>query len=146
MTEISKRLEMIKLAQDDELCELELDLFALIYDKKSESIAIECFLTLSNWVGFSLRDGVWTFYEYTNDESIEKTKEFLEMKNWHELTDMYKFGMHDYHNEKYLDNYNYPDEWIEESVIIDKWIFENEISIYRFLKEMILENEVCFLM
>ena len=31
---------MIKLAQDDELCELELDLFALIYDKKNESRGI----------------------------------------------------------------------------------------------------------
>lgn len=74
-------IERIKLAQDDELSELELDLFALIYDKKNASIAIEIFMTLSNWVGFSLRDGVWTFYEYTNDESIEKTKEFLEIKN-----------------------------------------------------------------
>ena len=105
MSEISKIIEMLKLAQDDEICELELDLFALIYDKKNESIAIEIFMTLSNWVSFSLRDGVWTFYEYTNDELIEKTKEFLEIKNWNELRDMYKMGIHDYHNEKYLDNY-----------------------------------------
>ena len=48
-------------------------------------------------------------------------------------------------NEKYLENYDYPDEWIEESEIIDNWIFENEISIYRFLKELVLENEACFL-
>lgn len=146
MTEISKKIEMLKLAQDDELCELELDLFGLIYDKKNTSGIIECFLTLSNWIGFSLRDGVWTFYEYTDDQSIEKTKKFLEIKNWIELTDMYKLGMHDYHNKKYLDNYNYPDEWIEESEIIDNWIFENEISLYKFLKDMILENEVSFLM
>lgn len=59
---------------------------------------------------------------------------------------MYKMGIHDYHNEKYLDNYNYPDEWIEESEIIDKWIFENEINIYRFLRDLILENKVSFLM
>lgn len=137
---------MLKLAQDDELCELELDLFGLIYDKKNTSGIIECFLTLSNWIGFSLRDGVWTFYEYTDDQSVEKTKKFLEIKNWQELTNMYKLGMHDYHNEKYLDKYNYPDEWIEESGIIDKWIFENEISLYRFLKDMILENEASFLM
>ena len=72
-------------------------------------------------------------------------KAFLETKSWNELTDMYKLGMHDYHNEKYLENYDYPDEWIEESEIIDNWIFENEISIYRFLKELVLENEACFL-
>lgn len=146
MTEIGKIIEMLKLAPDDELCELELDLFGMIYDKRDASGVIECFLTLSNWVGFSLRDGVWTFYEYTNDDSIEKLKEFLASKNWHELTDMYKSGIHDYHNEKYLENYNYPDEWIEESETIDNWIFENEISIYRFLRDLVLENEVSFLM
>lgn len=146
MSEILEIIEKMKLATDDELCELELDLFALIYDKKDTADIIECFLTLSNWVGFSLRDGVWTFYEYTNDESIEKVKAFLETKSWNELTDMYKLGMHDYHNEKYLENYDYPDEWIEESEIIDNWIFENETSIYRFLKELVLENEACFLL
>jgi len=115
-------------------------------DRKKAYFEIECFLTLSNWVGFSLRDGVWTFYEYTSDESIEKVKAFLETKRWNELTDMYKLGIHDYHSEKYLDSYDYPEEWIEESEIIDNWIFENEISIYRFLKELVLENEACFLL
>lgn len=99
MSEVREIIEKMKLATDDELCELELDLFALIYDKKDDAGIIECFLTLSNWVGFSLRDGVWTFYEYTSDETIEKVKEFLETKRWNELTDMYKLGMHDYHNE-----------------------------------------------
>ena len=73
-------------------------------------------------------------------------KAFLETKNCNELSDMFQLGMHDYHNEKYLENYDYPDEWIEESEIIDNWIFENEISIYRFLKELVLENEACFLL
>jgi len=146
VTEVGKIIERLKLAPDDELCELELDLFGLIYDKKDAASVIEYFLTLSNWVGFSLRDGVWTFYEYTSDESIEKVKAFLETKRWNELTDMYKLGIHDYHSEKYLDSYDYPEEWIEESEIIDNWIFENEVSIYRFLKELVLENEACFLM
>lgn len=146
MNGVTKIIEMLKLASDEDLCELELDLFGLIYDKKNEFSAIECFLTLSNWVACSLRDGVWTFYEYTSDESLEKVKAFLEAKNWDELTDMYKFGIHDYHNEKYLEDYNYPDKWIEESEIIDTWIFENEISIYRFLRELVLDNEASFLM
>ena len=58
VSEILEIIEKMKLATDDELCELELDLFALIYDKKDAAGIIECFLTLSNWVGFSLRDGV----------------------------------------------------------------------------------------
>ncbi|MBQ3546790.1 MAG: hypothetical protein IJA34_17670 [Lachnospiraceae bacterium] len=146
MNEIVKIIEMLKTAPDDELCNLELELFGLIYDKKKAYFEIECFLTLSNWVGFSLRDGVWTFYEYTNDESVEKVKAYLESENWDELSEIYKLGIHDYHNEKYLEDYNYPNEWIEESEIIDNWIFENEINIYRFLKELVLENEDIFLM
>ena len=58
MSGIREIIERMKLATDDELCELELDLFALIYDKKDAAGIIECFLTLSNWMGFSLRDGV----------------------------------------------------------------------------------------
>lgn len=145
MSEILEIIEKMKLATDDELCELELDLFGLIYDNKEASGIIECFLTLSNWVGFSLRDGVWTFYEYTNDETIENVRAFIETKNWNELSDMYKLGMHDYHNEKYFENYDYPEEWIEEAEIIDNWIFENETNIYRFLKELVLENEAYIL-
>lgn len=146
MTEITQIIERLKIAPEDELCELELELFGLVYDKKDKSDMIEIFLTLSNWVAFSLRDGVWTFYEYTNDESVKKVKEFLITENESELANMYKLGIHDYHNEKYIDNYNYPDEWLEESETIDSWIFENEISIYRLLKEIVLQNQADFLL
>lgn len=146
MIEIGKIIERLKIAPEDEFCELELELFGLIYDKKNNFDVIELFLTLSNWIGFSLRDGVWTFYEYTTDESIEKVKKYLEKEKWDELTNMYKLGIHDYHDEKYLDNYDYPEEWMEEAEIIDNWIYENEINIYRFLKEIVLQNEACFLM
>lgn len=146
MAEISKLIKKLKLASEEDLCEIELDLFALIYDKKDLSDVIEIFITLSNWVGFSLRDGVWTFYEYTSSQSIEKTKEFLLKQKWDELTNMYTLGIHDYHNEKYQDNYNYPEKWMEESEIIDDWIFKNEDSIYVFLKEIVIKNEQSFLL
>ncbi len=144
MTETKKIVEKLKTALDDELWKLELDLFGLIYDKKEKSDIIEIFLVLSNWVGLSLRDGVWTFYEYTSTDSIEKVRKYLITVDWNELVNMYELGIHDYHNEIYLDNYNYPEEWIEESEVIDKWIFENEIEIYRFLKNIIIENESIF--
>ncbi len=144
MTETKKIVEKLKTALDDELWELELDLFGLIYDKKEKSDIIEIFLVLSNWVGLSLRDGVWTFYEYTSTDSIEKVRKYLITVDWNELITMYELGIHDYHNKIYLDNYNYPEEWKEESELIDKWIFENEIKIFRFLKNIIIENESIF--
>lgn len=118
-----------------------MDIFALIYDRKEESDAISAFLALSNWVGFSLRDGVWTFYEYMDVATIERTIQFLDNIEWNELKRMFELGNHDYHNEIYAENYDYPEEWISESTIIDDWIFDNEIEVYKILREILLENE-----
>ena len=57
---------------------------------------------------------------------------------------MFELGNHDYHNEIYSENYDYPEEWISESSIIDDWIFENEIEIYKKLREILLDNEALF--
>lgn len=145
MTEIEKIFEQLKVASDEELCELELDLFSLVYDRKEKNDVVRVFLALSNWVGFSLRDGVWTFYEYTDVNTIEKTMEFLNKSNEDELKRMFELGNHDYHNEAYAENYDYPEEWLTESEIIDDWIFKNEKKIYRKIKEILLENEAVFL-
>ncbi len=140
MSQLKELFEKLKVAQDDDLCEIELDIFALIYDRKEENDAISAFLTLSNWVGFSLRDGVWTFYEYMDVATIERTIQFLDNIEWNELKRMFELGNHDYHNEIYTENYDYPEEWISESTIIDDWIFDNEIEVYKILREILLEK------
>ncbi len=43
MTEIQKLLNKLETAQDDDLCELELKLFALIYDKKAKKDVVAVF-------------------------------------------------------------------------------------------------------
>lgn len=144
MSELETLFDKLKVAPDDDLCEIELDIFALVYDRKEENDVISAFLTLSNWVGFSLRDGVWTFYEYTDVETIERTIQFLDTLAGSELKKMFELGNHDYHNEIYAGNYDYPEEWISESSIIDEWIFDNEIEIYKKLREILLDNEALF--
>ncbi len=42
----------------------------------------------------------------------------------------------------YAENYDYPEEWISESPIIDDWIFDNEIEVYKKLREILLKDEV----
>ena len=53
---------------------------------------------------------------------------------------MYMLGNHDYWDEKYQDNYEYPQEWIDESEIIDQWIDQNELEIYKLLQFIIVEK------
>ncbi len=92
----------------------------------------------------SLRDGVWTFYEYTDDETIKKTADYLHAAACAGLKENFTLGIHDYHNEIYKDNYDYPEEWLEESEIIDRWIFDNETQIYREIKRLVLKNKHAF--
>ena len=53
---------------------------------------------------------------------------------------MYILGNHDYRNEKYQDNYDYPQEWIDESEQIDQWITENEKKIILICQEILKTN------
>lgn len=49
---------------------------------------------------------------------------------------------HDY--DKYKVDYSYPQEWMDESDMIDKWILENEANISEFLQKMLSENRYYF--
>lgn len=57
---------------------------------------------------------------------------------------MYALGNHNYSDEKYQSNYMYPDEWIEESGITDKWIFENEECITQYMQNLLRNNKGYF--
>ena len=46
--------------------------------------------------------------------------------------------------EEYQENFNYPEEWIDESDKIYKWINDNEVYLYKWMYDLILEykNEI----
>lgn len=50
---------------------------------------------------------------------------------------MYVLGNHNYSGEEYQTDFNYPQEWLDESEMIDKWIFDNEKKIILFLQNIL---------
>ena len=57
------------------------------------------------------------------------------------MADIYACGIHDYANEKYQKNYDYPEEWFDETERIDEWISDNEGYIYKWMYDLILEHK-----
>ena len=47
----------------------------------------------------------------------------------------------DYANEKYQKNYDYPEEWFDETDKIDKWISDNEVYLYKWMYDLILNHK-----
>ena len=101
------------------------------------------YMEINNWQGMSLRCGVWQYYESGAFQKgkFERVLTFLETKNEEEIASIYAYGIHDYANEKYQENYNYPEEWIDESDKIDKWISDNEVYLYKWMYDLILEHK-----
>ena len=49
-------------------------------------------------------------------------------------------GIHDYQNPKYVENFDYPEEWIEESDKIDSWINDNHKCIMEWEHKLLMDN------
>ena len=124
---------------------VEEELFIALYAVNEKPDFISAFLEISSWMGTSFRSGVWTYYEATAKEQIEMTIRYLQQNaSVSEISRMYALGNHDYGNEKYQIEFDYPQEWIDESEIIDKWIYDNEENIIVFLQEMLRINSDYF--
>lgn len=101
------------------------------------------FMEMNNWQGMSQRCGVWQYYEsgaFQNGK-FERVLAFLKSKNEEEMASVYAYGIHDYANEKYQENYDYPEEWIDESDKIDKWISDHEDYLYKWMYDLVLEHK-----
>ena len=70
--------------------------------------------------------GVYYYSKATNEE---------------EMASVYGCGIHDYANEKYQKNYDYPEEWFDETDKIDKWISDNEVYLYKWMYDLILNHK-----
>lgn len=111
-------------------------------------LCVTALFTVSNWFAMSQRSGVWTFYEATAPKDIESTIQFLELEGDAELASKLRYGAHDYQNSKYDGNWNYPEEWIEESEEIDQWITDHENELFMWEKMLLIDNKktICSLM
>ena len=95
------------------------------------------FQVLSNWLGNSLRSGVWTYYEIADPAELETTREYLEGAGQPELLEQFARGIHDYRG---CPDFQYPEEWEEEADGIDRWIFEQEEFLNLWLRDLLLAN------
>lgn len=126
----------------DDFYEIEADFFQYLYQLQPEQKTPEiiAFVNVSNWLGFSLRDGVWTYYEAANPLEVQKTLDYLKQSDA-EMAMYFEKGIHDYQAPEYRENYDYPKEWFAEAEEIDDWIFQHEKYIWQWEKELLLKHE-----
>ena len=139
---MDKLFEKLKESSIDDFYVIEAEFFEHLYqlEPTQKTSEIIVFLNISNWLGFSLRDGVWTYYEVANPLELQTTLDYLKQLDV-QMETFFQLGIHDYQNPQYSENYNYPDEWIIESEKIDDWIFQHEKYIWKFEKNLLLKHE-----
>ena len=139
---MDKLFEKLKESSIDDFYVIEAEFFEHLYqlEPTQKTSEIIVFLNISNWLGFSLRDGVWTYYEVANPLDLQTTLDYLKQLDV-QMETFFQLGIHDYQNPQYSENYNYPDEWIIESEKIDDWIFQHEKYIWKFEKNLLLKHE-----
>lgn len=126
----------------EDFCLIESDFFINLsaIPMENRPACVTTFLTISNWNGISLRSGVWTFYEVCNIGEIEITLQYLRECGAEKLAEILALGVHDYQNPKYAENFDYPEEWIEESEKIDSWISDNQKCIAEWERRLLMDN------
>ena len=86
---------------------------------------------IMNWQAMSVRSGVWTYYEITDDCNAKILIEGLTLKNESEILNQYCVGIDNYSNEELMDG-------------IDKWITNNEDKIYRYIADILIQHKDWF--
>lgn len=122
---------------------IESDFFSTLYSvpNKTSYPFINAFLMVSSWFGTSERSGVWTFYEATNRSDIQNAVDHLKQNGDTELANIMESGIHDYQDPIYLNDLEYPEDWISGTEVIDKWIGEHRDSLFQWLYEFLITNE-----
>ena len=72
---------------------------------------------------------------------IERVISFLKTNGEKEMADIYACGIHDYANEKYQQNFDYPEEWFDETERVDKWISDYEKYIFKWMYDLIIAHK-----
>lgn len=127
----------------------DVEFFMLFYDRFKNTVFTDIpdiafmYMEINNWQGMSVRCGVWQYYESGafQNEKFERVLSFLKTNDEQEMASVYACGIHDYANEKYQENYDYPEEWFDEMDKIDKWISDNKGYLYKWMYDLILNHK-----
>lgn len=146
---LNKLIDTLEYRGHESFWECEGDFFMLFYDRFKNMPFADIpeipfmYMEINNWQGMSLRCGVWQYYESGAFQKgkFERVLSYLNSKNEKEMASIYAYGIHDYANAKYQESFAYPEEWIDESDKIDKWISDNEPYLYKWMYDLILEHK-----
>lgn len=141
--ELERLYQQLAELESDDFYQIESDFCQVLSEDLPETGRPACviaFLVITDWFAKSQGSGVWTFYEAGDPEEIETALQFLKESENQELADIFAYGIHDYQNPKYAEQFDYPEEWIEESDKIDDWIEENEAWLNAWQRNLLLEN------
>ena len=146
---INKLIVSAESSGDECFWEHEGEFFLLFYNRFKNTPFMDIpdiafiYMEISNWQGMSVRCGVWQYYESGAFQKgkFERVLSFLKANGEEEMADVYACGIHDYANERYQNNYDYPEEWFDEAEEIDDWISANEGYIYKWMYSLILEQK-----
>ncbi len=125
------------------------EIFMLFYDKFKYTPYADIpdtafmYMEINNWQGMSVRCGVWQYYESGSFQKgkFERVISFLKTNGEKEMADIYACGIHDYANEKYQQNFDYPEEWFDETERVDKWISDYEKYIFKWMYDLIIAHK-----
>ncbi|MBR1593049.1 MAG: hypothetical protein IJ666_08615 [Ruminococcus sp.] len=141
---LEKLLETVEKSSENEYYSYDTDIFYLFEDilkAVPDCIFARVYIMIDNWLGISMRDGVWTFYEnFAGNRGLADTVEYLKHIGENQMAVVFAYGIHPYDDKKY-DDFHYPLEWIEDSDEIDDWIYDNESKIISVQRDIILSNK-----
>lgn len=140
----AKLYECLENTELEDFYAIESDFFIkFLTDVPAETMlpCIRAYITISKWMGASLRDGVWTFYEEEKKCNIDVTIDYLKKIKEEELLEKFQSGIRDYQNPKYEKECDYPEEWLEESELLDAWILEHEEWIWQWQRTLLEDNK-----
>ena len=92
-------------------------------------------LMVSEWIEYAEKTIVLEFYEFTPEEWVNEAVAYLYDTGESEIAEMMEKGIHDYHNPKYTDMCDYPEEWVDDCFEIDEWILKNKERLHKWLDE-----------
>lgn len=112
------------------------ELFHIAYTKfeETQNNSLSWIIELGeiiNWQAMSERSGVWTYYEMLDNGSAQILIDSLKIKNEREILDKYCVGIGNYADKDLMND-------------IDKWINKNEMKIYRYIEDILIENRNWF--
>ena len=142
--QLEKLLETVEKSPDSDYYKYDADIYHVFEDilkTAPDCTFARVYIMIDNWLGISMRDGVWTFYEhFAGNRGLKDTVEYLNHIGENQMAVVFAYGVHPYDDRRY-DDFHYPLEWIDDSDEIDDWISANENKIISVQKNIILSNK-----